>query len=918
MATTNKKWVYAFEEGSRRMRMLLGGKGANLSEMTGLGLPVPPGFTITTDACRDYMSNGGKLPTGLDREVFRNVRGLEKKLKRRFGNAKNPLLVSVRSGAPASMPGMMDTVLNLGLNDETVMGLISQTADERMAYDAYRRFIMMFADVVLGVERDHFESLLASLKKKEGVTEDTEMSVGALKECALRSMQLVRLHTGKAFPDDPKEQLLLAVEAVFRSWHNPRAISYRRMNSIPHEWGTGVNVQSMVFGNMGADSGTGVGFTRDPATGEPLFYSEYLVNAQGEDVVAGVRTPMDVSALGEQMPEVYKELLGYAEKLERHYRDMQDIEYTVEQGRLFVLQTRTGKRTGVAAIRIAADMVTEKLITPDEALLMVDAGSLEQLLHPQFDPEELAAAEGLAKGIAASPGAAAGQITFDADTAVAVAGEGKRVVLVRRMTSPDDIEGMDAAQGILTSEGGRTSHAAVVARAMGKTCVCGCSSLEIDYDKKQMRVNGTVLGEGDFISIDGAEGVVYGGDIGVVPSEIIRVEQGHLEPEQSDLYRYYSAFMSWADKRRKLGVRANADRPDEAALARKLGAEGIGLARTEHMFFDEDRLPHFQRMVLAKDVKDRTVAARKLLPFQRKDFYGLLKAMDSLPVIIRLLDPPLHEFLPHTDADVEDLSRELDISADQIRAEVERLHESNPMLGHRGCRLGVTFPEVYRMQARAIFEAACDLKKRGFNPVPEVMIPLVGHVNELVLTKSDVVDIAEQVMAKKGVCVEYLVGTMIELPRAALTAGKIGGVADFFSYGTNDLTQTAFGFSRDDVEAKFLPSYLEQVPGRDGTPILSSNPFEVLDREGVGELIRIGTERGRAVNRKLEVGICGEHGGEPNSVWFCHEIGLNYVSCSPFRVPIARLAAAQAALREKQATKPKSRKRSKSRLRSKA
>ncbi|MCS7224717.1 MAG: pyruvate, phosphate dikinase [Armatimonadetes bacterium] len=910
-----KKWIYAFEEGRAEMRMLLGNKGANLAEMTNLDLPVPPGFTITTEACREYYRNGQRLPEGLEDQIKKYLSQLEKKTGKGFGDPVNPLLVSVRSGAPASMPGMMDTILNLGLNDQTVQGLISQTGDERFAWDSYRRFIQMFGNVVLDVSRDKFEHILDQLKERRAhllgkpldQVRDTDLTVDDLKEAVQRFKELIASEKGQPFPDDPYQQLMMAVEAVFHSWNNPRAISYRRINNIPHDLGTGVNVQAMVFGNRGWDSGTGVGFTRDPASGKPGLYADYLPNAQGEDVVAGVRTPMDIAWLAENMPAVHQELLRHAEKLERHYLDMQDIEFTVEKGRLYVLQTRTGKRTGPAAIRIAVDMVHEGLITTDQALKMVDARLLEQLLHPQFEPGALAGAEKLATGIAASPGAASGRVTFTAEEAVQWAKQGERVILVRRMTSPDDIDGMHAAKGILTSEGGRTSHAAVVARAMGKTCVVGCRALAINYAEKFFSVNGTIVREGDYISIDGTNGVVYKGDIPVVPSEIVRVVLGDLKPEESPLYRYYEEFMTWVDQRRKLGTQANADKPEEARLARLLGAEGIGLARTEHMFFDPERLPHFQRLILADHKEEREEAMKVILPFQRQDFYGLLKEMDGLPVIIRLLDPPLHEFLPHTEQEAKELAEKLGLPFEDIWTKSLRLHENNPMLGHRGCRLGVTFPEIYQMQTRAIMEAACQLKKEGFNPKPKIEIPLVGHHNELIVTRKYVEEEVKRVIQEQGVTVEYQVGTMIEIPRACLTADKIAQYADFFSFGTNDLTQTTFGFSRDDVEGKFMADYLEEVVGMEGTPILRANPFEVLDPDGVGELMRICVEKGRSVKPDLEIGICGEHGGEPNSVWFCHDIGLNYVSCSAFRVPVARLAAAQAVIREEERAKAKAR-----------
>jgi pyruvate,orthophosphate dikinase len=898
-AVRRRKYVYDFEEGSASMGWLLGNKGAHLAEMTKLGLPVPPGFIITTEASKYYFKTG-QFPPGLEREILQHLKKLEKKMGRKFGDKDNPLLVSVRSGAPVSMPGMMDTVLNLGLNDETVKGLMKQSGDERFALDAYRRFIQMFGSIVMGVPRDKFEEILSDVKRKYGVEQDHEIPPEGLREVIRRYKQLVKEHTKREFPSDPYEQLMMAVRAVFDSWNNERAIAYRRIHGIRHDLGTGVNIQAMVFGNMGYDSGTGVGFTRDPATGEKRLYAEYLPNAQGEDVVAGIRTPMDVSQLKNTLPEVYAQLEKIAQLLERHYGDIQDFEFTVEKGKLYMLQTRSGKRTGMAAIRIAVDMVKEGLIDEKRAIMLVDPNLLEQLLHEQFERKALSQAEKIAEGIAASPGAASGRVVFTADDAIEWAKRGEPVILVRRMTSPDDVAGMHASKGVLTSEGGRTSHAAVVARGMGKPCVVGCRAIYIDYDKKQMSVNGKIIKEGEFISIDGTYGNVYLGNIPTVESEIIAVERGKMKPSESQLYQYYSTFMKWVDKYRKLGVRANADTPTDAEIARRLGAEGIGLARTEHMFFAEDRLPHFQRMILADTPQERIEAANKILPMQRKDFYELLKVMDGLPVIIRLLDPPLHEFLPHTDEDIRELAERFGMDPEDVKAKVERLRENNPMLGHRGCRLGITFPEIYRMQVRAIFEAACDLKKAGYNPKPEVMIPLVSHVNELIITRNDVVEVAEEVMKRKGVRVDYLVGTMIEVPRAAITADKIATVADFFSFGTNDLTQTVYGFSRDDVEAKFMAHYLEQIPGKEGTPIFLANPFEVLDREGVGELIKVAVERGRAVNPKLEIGICGEHGGEPSSVMFCHEAGLDYVSCSPFRIPVAKLAAAQAAIMEKQ------------------
>ena len=868
----------------RGLKDLLGGKGSNLCLMTNAGIPVPPGFTVTTDTCIEYVESGD-LPAGLEDEVRESMAKLEKWVGKRFGDPSNPLLVSVRSGAKFSMPGMMDTVLNLGMNDEVASGLVKLTGDERFVWDAYRRFIMMFGDVVKGIDRELFEECLNEVKQEEGVTDDVDVSAEGLRKVVECEKQVYKQQLGEDFPTDPATQLFAAIRAVFSSWDNDRAIAYRELNGIPHNLGTAVNVQTMVFGNLGDDSGTGVAFTRDPATGAKEIYGEYLVNAQGEDVVAGIRTPVPISALEERMPEIYAEFVDICQKLERFYHNMEDVEFTVEQGKLWMLQTRDGKRTARAAIKIAVDMVREGLISEEEAVMMVEPNQLDQILHRQFDPQ--AKPEAVAMGVAASPGAAAGEVVFTSEQATKEAQAGKRVILVRHETSPEDIRGMAASQGILTMLGGKTSHAAVVGRQMGKPCVVGCSAIDIDYDAKRFTVNGHVVSEGDYVSIDGTTGEVMLGDVDTVDSDIIQVLRGELEPEQSEDYQYFAEFMPWADKIRKLGVRTNADTPEDAALARKLGAAGIGLTRTEHMFFGEDRLLNFQKMILSDSEEAMTEAANVLLPYQRDDFYGILKAMDGLPVIIRLLDPPLHEFLPKDDDAVEAAAAVSGKTPDEIREITANLHELNPMLGHRGCRLGVTFPMIYKMQVRAIFEAACQLKKEGYNPIPEVMIPLVGIIGELEITKAYCEEVGKEVMDEQGVELDYMIGTMIEIPRACLVADDIARIADFFSFGTNDLTQMTFGFSRDDVEGKFIPAYITQR-------IVEVSPFESIDRDGVGELMRIAVDRGREANEKLELGICGEHGGEPRSVAFCHEIGLDYVSCSPLRVPIARLAAAQA------------------------
>ena len=897
-----QKMVYLFgggtAEGNAKMKELLGGKGANLAEMAGIGLPVPPGFTITTEVCT-YVMQHGSYPAGLAEQVREGLAHIERLTGKKFGDPQNPLLVSVRSGARASMPGMMDTILNLGLNDTTVQGLIAQTGNERFAYDCYRRFVAMYGDVVLGCkpvgkdERDPFEEVLEEVKKAKGVHYDTELDAADLKALVARFKEVVLRRTGKTFPESPEEQLWGAIGAVFASWNNERAIAYRKLNNIPDDWGTAVNVQAMVYGNMGEDSGTGVAFTRDPATGENVFYGEFLVNAQGEDVVAGVRTPRPVRELEQVFPEVYRQLLEVRQILEKHLKDMQDFEFTVERGKLYMLQTRNGKRTGLAAIRIAVDMVEEGLITPEEALKRVEPEQLNQLLRPIFDPQALREAREakrvVAKGLPAGPGAAAGRVVFNAPDAEEWAARGEKVLLVRVETSPEDIKGMNAAVGILTARGGMTSHAALVARQMGKTCVVGCEALKIDYKARTVTVDDTVIREGDWVSIDGFTGEVILGQLPTKPSEVVQVLiEKSLPPEASTSYHYFARLMEWADRVRVLRVRANADQPDQAANAVAFGAEGIGLCRTEHMFFGGDRITAMREMILASTAEERQRALDKLLPMQREDFVGIFRVMGERPVTIRTLDPPLHEFLPHTEAEQREVAAAMGVPVEVIRAKVAELHEANPMLGHRGCRLGIVFPEITRMQARAILEAACQVKKEGVDVHPEIMIPLVGNVRELADQAACVREVAEQVFAQQGVRVEYLVGSMIEVPRAALVAGEIAREAQFFSFGTNDLTQTTLGVSRDDA-GKFLPVYLERE-------IWPADPFATLDIEGVGQLVEMGTQRGRAARPNLKVGICGEHGGDPASVAFCHRVGLDYVSCSPFRIPVARLAAARAAL----------------------
>jgi pyruvate,orthophosphate dikinase len=901
-----KKTVYFFgggkAEGRAAMRELLGGKGAGLHEMTRIEAPVPPGFTITTEVCSYYYAHHRQYPKGLQSDVMAGLGKIEKILGRRFGDSDNPLLVSVRSGARESMPGMMDTVLNLGLNDRTVQGLIRRTKNPRFAYDSYRRFVQMYADVVLGLkpkertERDPFEEILEQRKKTRRVRFDTELEAKDLEDIVAAFKELVKSRTGKEFPSDPQEQLWGAVGAVFGSWNTDRAVAYRELYHIPHTWGTAVNVQAMVFGNLGEKCATGVAFTRNPSTGEKLFYGEFLINAQGEDVVAGIRTPRPIAELNTVMSRPYAELQKVCKILETHYKDMQDIEFTVEDNQLWMLQTRSGKRTGFAAVRIAVDMVEERIISKKEALLRVEADHLNQLLRPIFDnkDKEQAAKEGriLAKGLPAGPGAATGKIVFHAEDAVARKESGEQVVLCRTETSPDDIRGMEAAQGILTARGGMTSHAALVARQMGKVCVAGCEALSIDYSARMMRVGETVLHEGDWLSVDGSTGEVIQGEIKTRPSEVLQVlVEGTLEAKKSRVYQQYARLMKWADEVRTLGVRTNTDQPDQARVAKAFGAEGIGLCRTEHMFFQGDRIQAVREMILADDEAGRRRALAKLLPMQKEDFKGILDIMGGLPVTIRTLDPPLHEFLPHRDNEIVELAQVMGVSADRLRDKVKVLQEFNPMLGHRGCRLGISYPEITEMQARAIFEAACELRKEGKNPFPEVMIPLVGSRGELIAQRKIVEQVANETMASYGVKLRYLIGTMIELPRACLVADEIAEEAEFFSFGTNDLTQTCLGLSRDDA-GKFLPTYV-----LDG--LLAEDPFVSLDRDGVGALMRIAITKGRKVRRNLEIGICGEHGGDPKSVAFCHEIGLDYVSCSPFRVPVAKLAAAQAALREK-------------------
>jgi pyruvate,orthophosphate dikinase len=869
-------------DGRGQMKDLLGGKGANLAEMTNLDIPVPAGFTISTAVCTYYMQHDGAFPEGLTEMVDSAIGRVEAAMGMKFGDPVNPLLVSVRSGARASMPGMMDTVLNVGLNERTAKGLLDKTKDERFVYDSYRRLIQMYADVVMGLDIDEFHKLLDAKKKEKGVYRDLDLDAADLKDLTAKYKAKVKELSGKGFPDDPKEQLWGAIRAVFDSWNTPRAVTYRKLNDIPDDWGTAVNVQAMVFGNMGDQSATGVAFTRDPATGERVFYGEYLPNAQGEDVVAGVRTPHpinlaqkkegDEEALEEAMPEIYRQLDAIREKLERHYTDTQDIEFTIQEGKLWMLQTRTGKRTAEAAVRIAVEMESEGLIDRKTAVLRVEPSQVEQLLHKRLDPS--AKYEAITKGLPASPGAAVGQVVFTAADAVRWAEEGKKTILVREETSAEDIDGMNAAQGFLTARGGMTSHAAVVARGMGKCCIAGAGDIEIDYAARRFEAGGKVVKEGDWLTLNGSTGEVI---LGQIPT---------VDPELSG---NFATIMEWADEFRQLGVRTNADTPADAARARSFGAEGIGLCRTEHMFFEEERIKYIRAMIMASSEDERREALDKLLPFQREDFEGILEAMEGLPVTIRLLDPPLHEFVPHTDREIEELAKELGKDAEALKVRAAGLREANPMLGHRGCRLGITYPEVYEMQARAIFEAACALAKRGVDVRPEVMIPLVGVPRELSILRELVEKTAAAVFAETKISVAYHVGTMIEIPRAALVADEIGEVADFFSFGTNDLTQMTFGFSRDDAGV-FLKDYIKRG-------ILRKDPFQSIDERGVGSLVRMAVDKGKRANPEIHLGICGEHGGDPDSIVFCHHAGLHYVSCSPYRVPVARLSAAHAVLK---------------------
>ncbi len=909
MDNQNKK-VYFFggqrADGDTSMRNLLGGKGANLEEMVNIGIPVPPGFTITTEVCTMYTQKGPDFAVGaIKAEVEENMRRVEKEMGMGFGDRENPLLMSVRSGARASMPGMMDTVLNLGLNEETMKGLAKKTGNERFVWDSYRRFIQMYGDVVMGMkpaskeEEDPFDLIMDELKEEKGAKTDQDLSTDDLKELVKRFKKAVKDETDKDFPEDPWEQLWGSVMAVFESWNNPRATYYRKMHNIPAEWGTAVNVQAMVYGNMGDTSATGVAFTRDAATGENIFNGEYLVNAQGEDVVAGIRTPREITkegslrwaklqgvseeerkktypSLEELFPELYKELDEYQEKLEKHYRDMQDLEFTIQEGRLWILQTRNGKRTGSAMVKIAVDMLQEGIITEEESLLRVEPNKLDELLHPVFDPDELEKAKVLAKGLPASPGAATGQVVFFADDAAEWAEKGKKVILVRVETSPEDLSGMDAARGILTARGGMTSHAAVVARGMGKCCVSGAGGVSISYKKRTMTIEGKEFKEGDFISLNGTTGEVF---------------EGKIKTKDPEMSGDFASLMELAEKHTRMYVRTNADTPKDSKKAREFGAKGIGLCRTEHMFFEGDRIKAMREMILADDEQGRRKALEKLLPIQREDFEGIFEAMHDLPVTVRLLDPPLHEFLPHEEKNQEEMAKEMGISAEEVKSKVDSLHEINPMLGHRGCRLGNTYPEISEMQTRAIIEAALNLKKKGIRAIPEIMIPLTGTFEEMKLQEKIVRETAEQVIEEFGERIMYLVGTMIEIPRATLIADQIAKSAEFFSFGTNDLTQMTYGYSRDDA-GRFLPIYLEKG-------LLKHDPFQVLDQEGVGQLVEIAVERGRKGRPELKIGICGEHGGEPSSVEFCHRAGMDYVSCSPFRVPIARLAAAQAVAKEK-------------------
>ena len=872
------KFVYLFNEGNAEMKNLLGGKGANLAEMTNLGLPIPQGFTVTTEACTDYYNSGKKITDEIKDQIFEALAKLEEEQGKKFGDESDPLLVSVRSGARVSMPGMMDTILNLGLNDASVEGFAKKTGNARFAYDSYRRFIQMYSDVVMEVNKSFFEKIIDELKHEKGIKFDSELTTEDLQELVKRFKKVYSDHmNGEEFPQDVNEQLMGAVKAVFRSWDNPRANVYRRMNDIPSDWGTAVNIQTMVFGNMGDTSGTGVAFTRNPSTGEKGIYGEYLINAQGEDVVAGVRTPQPIAKLAEDLPECYKEFIEIAHRLENHYKDMQDMEFTIQEGKLYFLQTRNGKRTAPAAIKIACDLVDEGMITPEEAVLRIDAKSLDQLLHPMFDQDALVQGEVIGEALPASPGAAAGKIYFTAEDAkkAGKGGKGERVILVRLETTPEDIEGMVASQGVLTVRGGMTSHAAVVARGMGTCCVSGCGDIAIDEHAKVFTLHGETFHEGDYISLDGSTGKIYKGDIKTVDASV-----------SGDFGR----IMAWADEYRKLGVRTNADNPRDTKKAIELGAEGIGLCRTEHMFFEEERIPKIRRMILADTFEEREKALNELIPFQKSDFEQMYRELKGLPMTVRYLDPPLHEFLPTEEDDIIALAKEMNVTPERLHQKISELHEFNPMMGHRGCRLAVTYPEIAKMQTRALIEAAINVSRElGIEIVPEIMIPLVGEVNELKFVKDIVVETAEKVKAEMGSDMKYHIGTMIEIPRAALLADEIAREADFFSFGTNDLTQMTFGFSRDDA-GKFLPSYYENK-------IYEFDPFAKLDQNGVGKLVSMAAKLGRETRPDIKLGICGEHGGEPSSVEFCHRVGLNYVSCSPYRVPIAKLAAAQAAIK---------------------
>ncbi|MFH1054109.1 MAG: pyruvate, phosphate dikinase [Candidatus Woesearchaeota archaeon] len=872
----SKKYVYSFEEGRDIGKYILGGKGSNMADMVALGLPIPPGFTITTEVCDEYYKNNKKYPKEVLDQIEKKLQELEKKMGKKLGDPEDPMLVSVRSGAAASMPGMMDTVLNLGLNDKSVQGMIKKTNNERFVWDSYRRFIQMFGDVVMEVEHSRFEKVLENVKADKCIKLDTDLDVKDLKKVVEEYKKVILKSKGKSFPENPREQLQMAVDAVFSSWNNPRAITYRRLNDIKGLIGTAVNVQTMVFGNMGDTSGTGVAFSRDPSNGENKLYGEFLMNAQGEDVVAGIRTPLPIAELEKVMPGCYNEFVKHTKKLEDHYKDMQDMEFTIQEGKLYVLQTRNGKRTAHAALRIAVEMEKQGFIDKKTAVLRIDPNQLDQILHKQLDPVAKSEAEVIAKGLPASPGAAVGAIVFTAEKAHDEAQEGKNVILVRTETSPEDIEGMNAAKGILTARGGMTSHAAVVARGMGKCCVAGCADIVVNEKEKILKVKGLVLQEGDMLTLDGSTGEVIRGEVAVV---------------DPDLSGDFKILMEWADEFRKLDVRTNADTPHDSQVARNFGAEGIGLCRTEHMFFEADRIKAVREMILSNDIEGRKKALAKLLPMQRSDFIGIFEVMKGLPVTIRLLDPPLHEFLPKEEKDIIELSKEMGIGIDALNEKIESLHELNPMLGHRGCRLAITFPEICEMQARAVFEAAAGLIKKGQNVIPEVMIPLVGHVKELKILKDIVINTADEVMGTTNTKIKYKVGTMIEVPRGAVTADEIAVEAEFFSFGTNDLTQMTFGFSRDDA-GKFLPEYVEKN-------ILEYDPFQSIDQTGVGQLMEIAVNKGRKVRKDIKLGICGEHGGEPKSIAFCHKLGLNYVSCSPYRVPIARLAAAHAALKEK-------------------